>query len=642
MKNQLSSSKTYMLLVFFLLAITFDTHAVEITVGDVKINVPPYSEFSEISSISTETFEMFQGMCPPSNYLLAVFLTQDDVGRLLLGEPAILNRYMMVQSYKEIETLTLTKHQFVEIRREIRKQWDSLSQESRKSIDQMTEKAGDVFSDKYDIELAFKIGDIVPLGVDSETTSSITVSQLAKYNINLDGEDVESVMAYATTTLLVKGKVIYLYVYKQYQTEKDIEWVRKTTEEYTKQILSANETTWPAVNKGTINKETRLGSTTEELLADWHKINIPQVGTIDIPPTIEVKSEGYKTLSGVKTDENYFTIQQRGLNELRPEAHKLYVRIMVDTEIGKPGEYETLYSNWSLTKQELEEISEALKVQIEQESLAASAEMFKSIENNLKQMTDVELRNAINSTLKEKIPDVELKEMRHKLYEVMKQQISKNQSLKLIEWFPSTVEKINGMLALSYTYRRQLGNSPIVQCKTYIFQNYDRTHTLTMSYRESEKEIWEKDFPTILSSFRITNIQGPLLTSEISGKKMDNLDEATKYEDSIMEKLFGEYWFLSLLLSAILTWGIGLAPPILIRYAILRRPLPKKATIPIVVFFFIVNIVIFTALGSQSKTHGALFLVALASHYILHRGYSTWPRKVLQISNEENMAVEKN
>ena len=105
-------------------------------------------------------------------------------------------------------------------------------------------------------------------------------------------------------------------------------------------------------------------------------------------------------------------------------------------------------------------------------------------------MTDVELRKAIKGTLKENVPDIELKEMRYKLYEAMKQQMLENKSLKLVEWFPFTIEEINGMLVLGHTYRRQLGNNPIVHCEVYTFQNYDRTHMLTMSYRESEKEIW--------------------------------------------------------------------------------------------------------------------------------------------------------
>ena len=479
------------------------------------------------------------------------------------------------------------------------------------------------------------------------------------------------------------------------------------------------------------------------LKTGWQRISIPQAGTIDIPPTMEVKSESYKVLTGLTTNEKQFTIQQRGLNELHPDAHKLYVRVMIDTEISKPDEYDTLYSRWSLTEQELKEISDAMKLQMEHEFSASSTHMLKSLEDNLKQMTEAELRDTIKGTLKENIPDIDLKEMRHKLYEAMKQQMLKSKSLKLIELFPVTVEEINGMRALSRTYRRQLGTNPIVHCDVYSFQNYDRTHTLTMSYRESEKEIWEKDFPAILSSFRIKNIQNPsnnvlvvernnssvttaLLGQwksgatvykfysngtfdmiESSGSKqlaftvLEGSDEENwiridcrmpsgrghekliKFSEDrseatvriVMQNIpMKSQWvyqgeieksvaldnssfevksnlktntsqpfeddsvptfIIIILFSFILTWGIGITPPLLIRYAIIKRPLPKKAAIPLVVLFWLINIIIFTALGSQSKTHAALFLVAWASYYILHRKYATWQRKGVQTNDRE-------
>ena len=90
--------------------------------------------------------------------------------------------------------------------------------------------------------------------------------------------------------------------------------------------------------------------------------------------------------------------------------------------------------------------------------------------------------------------------------------------------------------------------------------------------------------------------------------------------DSIMEDVFGEYWWITLIISAILTWGIGLTPPLLIRFAFLRRPISKGWAIGIVVFLWFINFVLFTALGSESKTHAALFLVAWASYAILRKG----------------------
>jgi len=64
---------------------------------------------------------------------------------------------------------------------------------------------------------------------------------------------------------------------------------------------------------------------------------------------------------------------------------------------------------------------------------------------------------------------------------------------------------------------------------------------------------------------------------------------------------------------------LGLIPPVIIRYVIVRKPLSKPWAIGVVVFLWMVNIVIFTALGSQSKTHAALFLVAWVSYVILKR-----------------------
>lgn len=76
----------------------------------------------------------------------------------------------------------------------------------------------------------------------------------------------------------------------------------------------------------------------------------------------------------------------------------------------------------------------------------------------------------------------------------------------------------------------------------------------------------------------------------------------------------------TLLVSLLLTWGIGLTPPLLIRFVLLRRPTGKAAAIGLTALFWVFNLVLFTALGSQSKSHGALVLVALASYAILRKG----------------------
>ena len=79
----------------------------------------------------------------------------------------------------------------------------------------------------------------------------------------------------------------------------------------------------------------------------------------------------------------------------------------------------------------------------------------------------------------------------------------------------------------------------------------------------------------------------------------------------------------TVILSFIITWSIGMLPPVLIRYAILKRPVGKWPAIGMCALFWAINIVLFTAMGSQSKTHGALVLIAFVSYWILRQGTAT-------------------
>ena len=95
-----------------------------------------------------------------------------------------------------------------------------------------------------------------------------------------------------------------------------------------------------------------------------------------------------------------------------------------------------------------------------------------------------------------------------------------------------------------------------------------------------------------------------------------------------------EYDLTTIGLSFVITWGIGLLPPLLMRYAIIRRPLSKWVSIAVCTVFWFVNIIIFTAMGSQSKTHAALYLVAFVSYWILRKE----PKSAML--SEENSEVE--
>ena len=90
-----------------------------------------------------------------------------------------------------------------------------------------------------------------------------------------------------------------------------------------------------------------------------------------------------------------------------------------------------------------------------------------------------------------------------------------------------------------------------------------------------------------------------------------------------------EFSTIDLIGSFFLTWIIGLTPPLVLRYLIIGKPLSKGWTISICILLLIINLAIFIALGSKSKSHSALFLVAIVSFFILNK-------KQIKVENEKN------
>ncbi len=194
----------------------------------------------------------------------------------------------------------------------------------------------------------------------------------------------------------------------------------------------------------------------------WKRIYIENIGTIDIPPTMEVQAGKYKEiidplkpelmkLVGVVSDTTYdLILQQKGLNELDKNGFQRYARVMIDTDIGNRGDFDTLTFN-------IKEYSE-----------------------------------------------FDVNEMNDMFHSAMKESIT-GTALKLVEWLPLKLETISGMSCIHLSYIRKLNNNPTVLVNIYTFQNVDRMYSLTLSYRQNENDYWADDSNIILYSFRIEN-----------------------------------------------------------------------------------------------------------------------------------------
>lgn len=187
------------------------------------------------------------------------------------------------------------------------------------------------------------------------------------------------------------------------------------------------------------------------------EFRLKDLGTILIPVTMELQGGVYKSLSdGFSREQGYdvsgdVIFQQKGLNDLKFKEINTYARVMIGTEQGTPGSYEKLTTKLKATPAELRTLGASLKQEL------------------------------VNS------------------FESM--------GMRLLRWDGASIATVNGRTALKIAYLRQVEDKPPVYVEVYQFHNYDRSHRLTISYRERDAGIWKNSLERTKNSFKITNVR---------------------------------------------------------------------------------------------------------------------------------------
>jgi len=179
----------------------------------------------------------------------------------------------------------------------------------------------------------------------------------------------------------------------------------------------------------------------------WLNISIPGICRFQAPPTMEIQGGDYKKVKEAIMEVFEISggadliLQQKGLNDLDPKARGQYCRVLVNTTRGGEGEFLPLKEKTPVTKADLKEYDRVIRSGLEQQ-------------------------------------------------------------YTILDWYPTTVEKINGFYAFKTGYRRSLKSAmnPVV-VTIYSIHNHRMMHTVTVSYRESETELWKADLDRVINTF---------------------------------------------------------------------------------------------------------------------------------------------
>ena len=192
----------------------------------------------------------------------------------------------------------------------------------------------------------------------------------------------------------------------------------------------------------------------------WLSISILGVCTFQIPPTMELQGGAYKKINDqfrqeflqIEPSHDRVVAQPKGLNAFDRNALKLYSRVIVETQRGKPGDYTALDESLVLSKNDLWKINQGMRDMVQKATTLET---------------------------------------------------TKGMKLELLSWEPPHVVQVNGVDMLFYSYTR-MGDLSSVLVRTYIVQNNDCMHTITVSYRQTETNLWANDLDNVIETFQFT------------------------------------------------------------------------------------------------------------------------------------------
>lgn len=222
-------------------SVSVGAQGTEVEVGGVVIATPAPPGFHEAGSSSQETQRIAEALTPPENRLLAVFLSEEDLGRVMTGELPVFESYMLLQVLRNIESLSFTGQDYRQLADVIRQQQDTLLDQVIDRADRQVAEGAKQLSEAYQTSLEMSVGEARPLGVFLDQPRAIGFATLVKYDAAAEGQEFDHVVAGSTSFVLAKDKLLYAYIYRTFESQEDLDWVRAKTLEWVGALTAGNE-----------------------------------------------------------------------------------------------------------------------------------------------------------------------------------------------------------------------------------------------------------------------------------------------------------------------------------------------------------------------------------------------------------------
>jgi hypothetical protein len=211
-------------------------HAEIISIGGADINLPTPEGYGLVTEDMPAMYTISNQLGDSDRELIAYYINAEDIPAAKKNELPGLDRVFILTINKKLVNATLDAKEFNRQKNDIKKNNLQSIKELEKQLGEQQTKM-----DEIDPEFALQVSGLVPYDAHYETDRSMAWSMFVNYGFNNENTSSyeEDVVSITTTILNIQGKALYMYCYG---TKDDLEWTREASKNWTKEVLTLNDT----------------------------------------------------------------------------------------------------------------------------------------------------------------------------------------------------------------------------------------------------------------------------------------------------------------------------------------------------------------------------------------------------------------
>lgn len=209
--------------------------------GDKTVAVPPPAGFVEATSRSETVKKFFSATEAAELDLLAVHVPADVMGRIERGAAPDLLFFTKVSVSKQLRGHAATPEFFAGLAAYMRannaKLFDMNSPEMRAQMKRQSKNLTDLLKERTAVDLSQP----VLLGELEGTPNSFGTLVVMTFNFQSGGQQARRTLVSGISAVRVKERVLWVYTYKAFNSDKDADDLRAFTKGWLADIIRANQ-----------------------------------------------------------------------------------------------------------------------------------------------------------------------------------------------------------------------------------------------------------------------------------------------------------------------------------------------------------------------------------------------------------------